>query len=242
MQGILFMAENKNHAGHRKRLRETIVKNSNGFFHDYQLLEMLLTYSIPRKDVKPIAHELINQFKTLENVFNASKDELMSIDGIGESSADLIVLSSIIQNKINTGRNDKIKKISNSKDAIEFASNILSSQPVECFLIINLTSSFTILNYHLINHGSSSKTIINKQEVIKKILTDSPAAVIIAHNHPNNTSNPSIEDIDFTVNFSNYLQEIGIRLIDHVIIGKNEATCMSEVKGIPDIFHRKSNR
>lgn len=90
--------------GHRKRMKERYIKGSSDTLDDHHLLELLLFYSIPRKDVKPVAYNILNRYKTLDKVFSAEYEDLLSIDSVGESTAMLIKLINDINKRIDTDK------------------------------------------------------------------------------------------------------------------------------------------
>lgn len=212
--------------GHRERAKENFIKNGKTL-QDHHLLELLLFYSIPRRDVKPIAYNLINRFGSFENVFNADIESLCEVEGVGENTAVLISLVAAINKRRSENKNNDVKRLTNSKDAAEYAKNILRENKVEKLLLITLDNDLKIIGNHIVSEGSVNTAKINAHKLVSYIIKDNASCVIIAHNHPEGNANPSIEDINFTVEILSVLRSIGIHLNDHIIVGENEVTSMA---------------
>lgn len=211
--------------GHRKRLKEKYANESNSL-HDYELLELLLTYSIPRKDVKPTAKDLIKHFGNFENVFNATQSQLMKVNGIGENSATLISLFNTIGDKINKNRNANIKELNNSEEAKEYFVNLLKSERNEKVAVLSLDNSNHIISCRVISEGTVNLIDVSPRKIVEAVITDNASNVIIAHNHPFGDSEPSAKDVDFTLKTRDLLRPLGVELFDHIIIGENDAFSM----------------
>lgn len=214
------------HDGHRKRIRESYIANGIENMPDHNVLELLLSISIPRKDVKPIAYELINRFGSLEKVFSAHPEELMQVDGIGEQTAVLISLVKDINRKINMNKNKSVTKLCSSSEACRYYERMLSNMETECVAVTTVDNSNRIIRTHFVGSGSVNFSKINKREVVELILRDNASGVFIAHNHPGSGPAPSAADLDFTVSLLGLLRNINIKLLDHVIVGQSETLSM----------------
>lgn len=213
-------------SGHRNRIKAKYLENSANLVYDYEVLELLLTYAIPRKDVKPIAKELLSRFGSLDKVLSASREQLCSINGIGENSAILIKLVRDINSRCAKSRNDKVKQLSTEQEAKEYFENILASESKELFLLASLDNSGRIIACHTIASGDINHIDINPRNIVETVLLDNAARVVIAHNHPFGTQEPSVNDIDFTLNVRNILSSVNVRLTDHIIVGESGSLSM----------------
>lgn len=211
--------------GHRKRLKEKYLKSENSLL-DYEILELLLTYSIPRKDVKPIAKALLNKFKSIENVLNASKSQLLSVDGIGENSVILLNLFQTLIKRINENKNSDITVLDNSKTTALYCKNLLQDEMVEKFIVICLDNKNRIISSNVMFEGTVNFIDIQPRNIIEKVIIDNASSVIIAHNHPKGKAQASLNDINFTLNIKNLLKTIHVALNDHIIVGENEILSM----------------
>ena len=204
--------------GHRKRMRDTYLSGGMDNAPDHNLLEIFLSVIIPRRDVKPLAYDLINKFGSLEGVISASPQDLMTVKGIGESTA--IAISSVkkLNDRITKNRNKNIKRIINFNDACEYCVNELSNEVVEVLIEVTSRNDGSIINKYVISRGCVSGTNIDSRAIINNALRDNAAYVLIAHNHPSASAYASGEDIDFTFRLLNMLRDMKINFIDHLIV------------------------
>ena len=216
--------------GHRQRLKKQFDFGEGANLPDHQLLELLLFYSIPRIDTKPIAYNLINRFGTLENVFKADKDALLDVEGVGENTVALIKLFNSIKIRNNENRNIKAKKISDAGMACKYAKNVLSEYAAERVIIITMRSNNEIIGCHTVSKGCASFSPVDTTELVKQTLNDNASKVIIAHNHPTGNTEPSGNDIEFTLSVISLLRKFNVTVLDHIIVGKDEALSMANVK------------
>ncbi len=215
--------ENKNlNIGHRERLREKFLSGGNSSFYDYELLELLLTFAIPRIDVKPIAKNLISEFKNFAGVINAPVQKLMQVKGIGKNSAILINLVSVcilksLQNSLET---DNVI-INNYETLLDYCKKNLSFKEVEEFHILHFDSKFKLLKDETLFTGTVNSSFVFPREVVKSILQNNTVSVILVHNHPSGDVTPSIADIEITKKICAALKNIDVFVEDHIIVGKN---------------------
>lgn len=210
--------------GHRGRMRASFIKNEMENLPDHNLLELFISGVIKRKDVKQISYDLLNEFGSLENVFNASVDELMKVNGVGEVLAVELSLVSALNKRIERNKNDRVKNISTVEQAVEYCKNSLSCETVEKVLMITLDDKGKLLGSHIISKGTVNESYISKRDAVKLALKDNATNVIISHNHPNSNSSPSAADIDMTISFKKLFRDVGIHLLDHVIVGENDVS------------------
>lgn len=214
--------------GHRHRMRCAYLATGIDSMADHNVLELLLSLVIPQKDVKPLAYDLINHFGSLENVMAAEPQELMKINGIGESAAVAICLVRDINKRIYTNKNSSIKRINTTDIAAEFCKNMLCNEKVEKLLLITLRGDGTIINSSFIGSGIVSSVDVNTYKITKMVLQDRAAAVILAHNHPGGDARPSAADVNFTVEINSVLRKFDVQLTDHIIIADDDCYCMSQ--------------
>ncbi|MDD6728417.1 MAG: DNA repair protein RadC [Eubacteriales bacterium] len=215
--------------GHRQRMRDLYLSGGMQNAPDHNLLELYLSLVIPQKDVKPLAYDLINTFGSLENVINARPEELMKVNGVGECCAVAISLIKTINNRVIRNRNENTTVINSSKVAMEYCCNLLSNENVEKCALITLTNKGAIINCHVLDNGGSVSEIkISLRTLINYIVLDNAAGFILAHNHPNGNSEPSLSDIDFTQNIKFSAEKLGVNMIDHIIVGSDDCFSFSK--------------
>ena len=218
----------KDNQGHRERIKEKFLKNGIDGFAEYEILELLLTYCIPRKDTKPIAKDLLNKFKTLDNVFKADFDKLSVIDGLGNNSiaflkliGDLpsIIYKDELKNKKLIDR--ETLKISNKDILLNYLRNKIGYEEIEKFYVIYLSSSNEVIEFEENSVGTLDRSSVYPREIYKKIINLNAKSVILAHNHPSDNITPSKSDIELTNEIAKGLKNFGALLIEHIITTKN---------------------
>lgn len=212
--------------GHRSRMRKLYLSGGMENTHDHNLLELFLTGIIARKDVKPLSYALINKFGSLEGVFNASPEDLMTVDGVGEAVAVHICLIKDITKRIEINKNSKIKKITSTNSAFEYCKNILGKEETEKLLLINLENDGKIINHYIVGSGTVNTTCADIRLIVENVIKDKAASVIIAHNHPGGSAAASAQDINFTLELRNTLNKISVSLIDHIIVGEDSCEAL----------------
>ncbi|MCD7872442.1 MAG: DNA repair protein RadC [Clostridiales bacterium] len=225
-------------AGHRKRLRDKYSLSSGSLVYDYEILELLLTYSIPRKDVKPIAKELIKHFGSIDNVLNASIRQLKTVGGIGENTAVLISLIKEINLRAERCKVKNEIYLGNYMDALKYFKSLLSKEPVEKFALACLDNSNRIIACHILANGDVNHIDINPRVIVENVLLDNASRIIIAHNHPGGKAQPSANDINFTLKIRNTMLDLGVDLSDHIIIGEKESLSMRNSYHFAKFFYK----
>lgn len=213
--------------GHRKRAKDSILSTPVEQVADYQLLECLLFYSIPRMDVKPLAYALINKFGSVDGVLSAPIDELVGVNGLGEHSAQLIKLSKMLCERVGINKNKNAPCLSNYIKAMEYVNNILCNSSMEKLLVITLNNKLEVISSNIVAQGYSNHAKIEPFKVVERAINDKATSIVIAHNHPHCNSTPSQGDIDFTLNIMRLLSQMKIKLRDHIIVGEKDCCSMS---------------
>jgi DNA repair protein RadC len=217
------MNENLPHkgSGHRKRLRDRFLASGLDGFHDYEVVELLLTIGTPRKDCKDAAKEAMAKFKTLPSVFEASVEELCEIPGIGPTNVFGIKLVKAVADRCLKNRLLKTDPISNSRDLFNYLNHSLRDKTREQFVVILLDAKNRIISVETLFTGTLTASSVYPREVINAALRRHAAAVIFAHNHPSGDPNPSREDISITRHLLFGCRLMGIVAHEHLIIGNN---------------------
>lgn len=219
----------KNNAkGHRERVRKKFLENGFNGLEDYEVLELLLFYVIPRKDTKAIAKELIKKFKTLANVLKADTLELKTIDGLGDVAITFLKMMGALPEKI---YEDKLKnqklikddrnKITDKEVLLSFLRNKIGYEDVEKFYVIYLSSSNEVIAFEESSSGTLDRSSIYPREIYKRVIMENAKSIIIAHNHPSGNTCPSKCDIDITNEIAKGLKNFGALLLEHIIITRD---------------------
>lgn len=207
--------------GHRERVKNTYKTHGLEAMPDHNVLELLLFYAIPRKDVKPIAYNLINRFKTLDNVFRADIDTLKTVDGIGENAAILISLFKDISTRIYESRNQAMSVLDTTQKSKSYAENLLRFCENEKLIVVCLDNNCRVINHHTVAEGTVNCSVVDRKKIVEHVIRDKAASVILAHNHPHGSPEPSAADISFTLGILSLLRQIHVCLNDHIIVGSS---------------------
>lgn len=209
--------------GHRERIRKKYKKSGLEGFNDYEVLELLLTYSIARKDVKPIAKELIEKFGTMEEITKSDINSLLEVDGIGEGSAVFLkLIGDIALTLYREKLEDKdILTIKSKNSLLSYLRGEIGYSPREEFKILFLDSSNKLIASETLFYGTIDKSAIYPREIVERVIKNRAKSVIFAHNHPSGNISPSKKDIELTQYMYDSLKLLEIRLLDHIIVTKN---------------------
>ena len=209
------------HQGHRRRLRERYKKSGLAGFHDYEFIELLLTYAIPQKDVKPLAKELISHFGGIRGIFDASLDELATIKGLGEQTAILFKLLKEGSTLYLKARVKGKEILSSPQHALDFCHHMLSGEKNEKFMVIYLTTKNELIDTEILEEGTINQTAVYPRKVVEGALKHNASALIFVHNHPSGDPTPSRTDNKLTEALVKAANTIDVTVHDHIIIGKN---------------------
>ena len=213
--------ERPHYLGHRERLRERFQKVGSEGLHDYELLELLLAYAIPRRDTKPIAKKLIDRFGGLGGVLDASFDELKEVPGLSSTSPTLIRLVKEIFGAYLAEEMKGRDLLTSPQAAVDFASVKLAGSPHEVFMVIYLNAKNEVIDYEVVHEGTVDKAIIYPRRIIEAALAHNAAGLLLVHNHPSGHAEPSKEDKQITQTIVEATRNIDIQVLDHIIVSKN---------------------
>lgn len=215
--------EHLTNEGHRERLRTRYLKAGGDGFPDYDMVELLLTYCIQRRDVKPIARTLLKRFKDVGGIMDAELQELCEVDGMGEKSALLFKLLRDLCVRYLEYRMKNTDVISSPEQLENYARMKLAEFPDEVMMIIFLNSKNHVVGSEIISRGTIDYAVVYPRSVAVGALRKKAAGVIIIHNHPSGITLPSRADKKFTEDARHALRPLEIRLLDHLIVSRTEA-------------------
>lgn len=210
--------------GHRDRLRERFVQGGAAAMADYELLELLLFMAIPRRDVKPLAKELIKKFGNLAGVLNAPFPALAEIDGLSENSA--IALKAVGSAGQRMLKQEIINKpvLNSGSRLMEYCQATLAHEPREHFRLLFLNKKNELIADEIQQSGTVDHTPAYPREIMKRALELSATAIILCHNHPSGDAKPSKDDIVMTEAIIAAGKPLNIIIHDHIIVAKNGTT------------------
>ena len=216
------------HENHRTRVKEKFENNGLNGFADHEVLELLLFYSIPQADTNPTAHKLINRFGSLKNVFDASMENLLSIDGVGKHTATLIKLIPEIMRFYNIDSARNITELSNQHLAKAFVSHLFKTSTVEEFYVICLNAKNEVMDMKEMGTGTGSRVDIQIRKITDYVIRNNCDRIIITHNHPQGEASPSNDDINMTKTLFNSCVLNDIDILDHIIYSPTDTYSFAE--------------
>lgn len=206
--------------GHRQRLKERFIRSEGTDMADYEAIELLLTYAIPRRDVKPLSKALINEFGSFAGVISAPIERLLEVSGIKENSAILIKFIEFSAKKLswqNLAFEDA-PYITSTDTLIEFCRCSMGYSEVEVLRLIYVDTKLKVIGTEVLQKGSVASVNISPRDIVAKALKKNASGVIMVHNHPSGDPRPSENDIEATKRVKTACDAVGISLHEHLII------------------------
>ena len=228
---------NNLHKEHRERVRKEFLEH--GFSEDappHKLLEMLLFFSIPRKDTNETAHLLLKEFGSLSGVFEAETADLMKVKGIGENSAALIKLMLPLFRKYQSEKVAVKPKFTNMDEICDFIIKKYIGYKCEVFMVTSFNNEGYMIACDKIGEGDMSSVGVSVRDIVQVVLKRNAACVIISHNHTSGNAIPSKADVEVTKSIKITLQQMGVKLLDHIIVVPDDCVSMLQSREYKDIF------
>ena len=198
--------------------RERFLEKGPDALSDAELLALILRTGTKGENVVEMANRLLSTY-SLERLFDCSMDELQRIGGIGPTKAMQLLAVREIGKRYNNSKNP-ITKITSAKDVFDYFREGLKDEKQENFLVLLLDTKNQIIKDELVTKGVLDAAIVHPREIFKPAIRNSASKIILVHNHPSGDPNPSPEDLDITDKIKKSGEELDIRVLDHVIIGR----------------------
>ncbi len=204
--------------GHRNRLRERFAKTGLDAFQDYEILELILMYCIPRKDVKPIAKGLLKRFKKLSTVLETPAERLVDVDGVGERTA--LFLNLLHQTGVYCMKDALIGSLAmeSFEDVICYCRQSLGGLKYEVFHVLFFSISGKMLASEDMHEGALTQSVVYPRKIIERAFYHNASILVLVHNHPGGSLVPSSADLDITDKISKVGGELDISVYDHIIV------------------------
>ncbi|MDP7036445.1 MAG: DNA repair protein RadC [Candidatus Marinimicrobia bacterium] len=212
----------KSNEGHRQRLREKFLNSGLDGFHDYEIIELLLTLGTPRTDCKQPAKDALKKWGSLKAVLEAPPKELKKIKGIGDHNVFGLKLTQDVARRYLADRIVDMDYIQSSEDVLDYLRHNLRDKSQELFMVIYLNGRNQILKMETLFEGTLNTSAVYPREVVKKALENDASALVLVHNHPNGNPSPSQEDLTITKKLKEAAKTIDIYIHDHLIIAGND--------------------
>ena len=206
-------------AGHRERLRDRFLKSGLDGFHDYEVIELLLTLATPRKDCKDAAKAALARFKTLQGVLDAAPADLCRLPGIGPKNLIGLKLVPAVSRRYLQQQLEGKTPLTNSRELFDYLNHTIRDKKRECFVAIYLDAKNRVIADEILFTGTVTASAVYPREVVAAALAHTAAAVIFAHNHPSGDPAPSPDDMAITRRLAQACGLMGITVHEHLIIG-----------------------
>ena len=210
-------------AGHRQRLKERFLKAGRKALADYELMELLLTYPIPRVDTKPTAKGLLKRFKTIFHVLQQPRDLLLEVKGIGPEAATYLCLIQACLTRAMEKTVEHRKAISGPEDIFAFVRMHLGPGITECLHALYLDDARHVVHHQEVAMGTVDRLSVYPREVLRPALLHNATGLILVHNHPDGQPVPSESDLELTKKIEDISTMFDIKLLDHMIVTKLQA-------------------
>ena len=210
--------------GHRSRLKQKFMKYGSESLHDYEFLELILFTALPRRDVKPLAKQLLAHFHDLATLVSTSEQELRHFSGIGDS---VLFIFKLLKESTTILLKHDIKQqtiLSSWSKVCDYVRLTLGRLTHEEFHVLFLDTKNKLITDECLSKGTIDKAIIYPREIVKRALELCAKNIILVHNHPSGDTTPSGADIALTNKIIDATKILDITVMDHLIVGVNDVT------------------
>jgi DNA repair protein RadC len=224
-------SESHNGSGHRARLRKRLLDGGAEALADYEVLEYLLFAARPRGDTKPIAKALLKRFGSLAGALNAEAGALASVEGMGDVSAAQLKAVALAARRMARSEVQDKPVLASWQALLDYLAIDMAHLNVERVRVLYLDARNRLILDHQAQEGTIDEAAIHPREVIKRGLEVGATALILVHNHPSGSPEPSRADIQITQRIAEAGRLLGITVHDHVIVGR-EGHVSLKAKGL----------
>lgn len=216
------------HDGHRERLRRRYLTAGLDALDDIQVLELLLFFTIPRRDTNPIAHRLLEHFGGLASVLEASPEELQKVEGVSALSSVLLSLIPAVARRHLRERDNPGEILDTFSKCGRYLLPYFFGERDEVVYLLCLDGKLKVRNCQLMYRGSVNNVLVSARRLAETAIACGAAYVVLAHNHTNGIAVPSQDDEAATRRLRDALSGIGIQLIDHIVVANDDFVSMAE--------------
>lgn len=225
------------HAGHRARVKQDFLRN--GFDEQtplHKILELLLFYCVPQKDTNELAHQLENRYRTLSGVLGAPVEELIQFNGLTESNVVLLKLILPLARRCFADISGDANQFGSLDQIGKYLLGRFFGLMQERLGVLCLDNRCRMIDFRFIESGDLSSVGVSNRKIVEYVLKTGANCAVIAHNHPGGIALPSSSDIAMTRSVAGALNPIGVRLLDHVIVARNDFVSLAQSEEFRDIF------
>ena len=216
--------------GHRDRLRTRFREAGTDALSDYEMLELVLFRALPRRDVKPLAKELIAKFGSFAEVVSAPEKRLAEVKGLGDAAVTELKIVQAAASRLARGQVKGKTVLSSWNAVLDYCRTAMAFEDKEQFRILFLDKRNQLIADEVQQRGTVDHTPVYPREVVKRALELSATAIILVHNHPSGDPTPSRADIQMTQSILEIAKPLGISVHDHIIVGKEGHASLKGLK------------
>ena len=215
------MESKPHYIDHRKRLRNRFMQQGLESLYDYEVVEILLTFAIPQRDVKETAKDLLKKFGSLKGIFEADEEELKTIPYVKDKTIELIRFIREVSILYMKQKSMEVPVDFSNERLIKYCIEKIGSKTDEEFRVVYLDSKYSIIDDDVVSEGTMDKTTVYPRKVMELALRNKAYALVFTHNHPNQNVQPSEQDITLTKLLILAAKSVGISVFDHLIVSQN---------------------
>lgn len=216
------------HEGHRQRVLHRFRTQGLDGFNQIQMLELLLFYTVPRRDTNELAHALLERFGSVSRVMDAPIQELVKVAGIGENTATFLHLVKAAGRYYQVDSCRKSVQIKNIEDCGRYLLPYFMGRQVETVFLLCLNANCNVICCREVGQGEINSAVISPRTIVEMALTEKASTVILAHNHPSGVALPSKEDVLATERLAAALAMVDVALFDHLIIADEDYVSLAQ--------------
>ena len=211
-----------------ERPRERLLSSGAAYVSNAELLAILLRTGTKKQSALDLAQSILTYTGGLKDLNEITPEELMKIPGIGQSKAVMLLAGIEFGKRILDSKQNKRSPIQSPEEAYQLLSPKMQHLSQEHFVVLFLDTKNNVIGNKTIFIGSLNKAIVHPREVFKEAIKRSAASIVCAHNHPSGDAQPSAQDIQLTHRLEEVGDLVGIKLVDHLIIGEGQFVSLRE--------------
>ena len=230
LMSTTIQPQKPHYLNHRKRLRERFLEGGISLLQPYEVIELFLTFVMPKQDVKPVAKQVIERFGSVKGFFDANENELTEIPYFKSTAIALRQFIREVSLLYQKQRAEQTPVTQSKADLIDYCKSKLGFQQNEEFWMISLDSKYAIIKETLISKGLSDKTPVYPRQIIETAIKDGAYSILLLHNHPGGNPHASEQDITITKAIDIPAKVLNMTIYDHIIVAGNKYFSFKENK------------
>lgn len=215
------------HEKHRERMRSLFLQSGLDGFSDHNVLELLLFYTIPKRDTNITAHALIDTFGSLQGVLDAPVEELVKVKGVGMYTATFLSLMPQLAKKYSAGKLPDSIFLSEPEAVRSYVRSLFIGETAECAYLLSFGANGQRLGCTKVSLGTATQLQLDRRSLLEAAFRTNAVQVVLTHNHPEGVAVPSSEDVRCTREIANLFAGVDIRLADHIIVAGEDCFSMA---------------